>query len=107
MRGALGCVLLAVTACVMGVASPGPAARAADRPARQKWEYKVLDVAGLLDLVKGDAAFKKEENQVKRLALVVPLALNMLGEDGWELVLGGQAGTGLPPPGTYVFKRPK
>jgi hypothetical protein len=96
MKATLWCAVFAVLSGVAPFACPEPTAQAANRPGRQKWEYKVLTFSGLLALVKDDEAILKDQDATRRLSL----ALNKLGEDGWELVTFSQAGT-------YIFKRPK
>lgn len=73
--------------------SPAKKADSQQAPNRPKWEYKALDGSKLVENIIAE----KERDPLE-------IALNKLGEDGWELV------SILNPSGQvkwFVFKRPQ
>jgi hypothetical protein len=82
-----------LAACALGLLlyHQPPRATGGAAAATPKWEYKQVDVTELL----GDPATFKN----------LPINLNKLGEEGWELVAVGPSKDGGI--SQYVFKRPQ
>jgi hypothetical protein len=76
-----------------------------------KWEYKVMTVEQLTDLVKPPKEPIAGEKALEELSSRPARGLDVLGAEGWELVgvgsgkLGGLLNDDKTP--VYIFKRPK
>jgi hypothetical protein len=113
MRATALVILVVAAECGAVLLPAGPSPHAADKPdARPKWEYQVLTGRDLENLVKDDDAFKKAKNvspfKTFQEQVAASLALNKLGDDGWELSAVVVEGTDQDNQvKTYYSKRPK
>lgn len=100
MRSVHATALAAVLGGALLLTNVRSQGQAVEPPARPTWEYKSVNMKGLVDL-KGRRVnpFKFDPELERQLNDELDSALNELGADGWELVTDINGG--------LIFKRPK